>query len=132
MGAGEDLFALSSAYLGAKNLFGIDTDGEILFVSPAFSAGSSFAIRNIAFGGNTYAFKFSENQILITSSLNTAVKIKLGSYEEGDTFKLSVIENENIISEETVKADKDGLVSVYKRFGSTSFIVLEKQEQNKK
>lgn len=132
VGTGEDLFALSSAYLGAKNLFGIDTDGEILFVSPAFSAGSSFAIRNIAFGGNTYSFKFSESQILITAYLNTAVKIKLGSYEEGDAFKLSVIENENIISEETVKADKDGLVSVYKRFGSTSFIVLEKQEQNKK
>ena len=124
-GHGEDLFALSSAFIGAKSLFGIDTDCEILYVSPILSSGSSFAVRNISFDGNIYGFKFSENQVLITASLSSAVKIKIGSYDENTQFKMSVIEDGIVTSEETVKADKDGYVSVYKRFGSGSFIVLE-------
>lgn len=131
-GNAEDLFALACAYLSAKESFGIDTDGEILYVSPLLSLNSSFSARNISFGSSTYGFRFKEGQIIITSSLYTPVKIKLGGNEKDDEYKLSVVENGVIISEESVKADENGYVDVYKRFGSSSFVVLEKQNQKKK
>lgn len=131
-GTGEDLFALSGAYLSAKELLGIDTDGEILYFCPILSQSSDIGAKNISFGGNVYGFNAFGNKIIIRASINTAVKIKVGSYDEGTEFTLSVIEGENVSSTETVKADKDGFVSVYKRFGSGSFILLEKQEQKKK
>ncbi len=129
---GEDIFALAGAYLTAKELFGISTDGEILYVSPIMSTKEDFAIRSLSFSGNNYGFSFDGANVLITADLSTAVKIKVGSFEEGTAFTLSVIEDGKILSEETVKADKEGYVSVYKRFGSTSFIALEKQEDSKK
>ena len=129
---GEEIFALTAAYLGAKELFGIDTDGEILYVNPAVSSDESFSVKNVSFADREYGFLFDGNKIYVTCDLNAAVKIKIGSYDVGTAFKLTVAENGKIVSEENVTADKDGNISVYKRFGSTSFVILEKLEEKKK
>lgn len=130
--SGEEIFALSSAHLAAKKLFGIDTDGEILYVSPVVSAKGAYSAKNISFADREYGFLFDGDKIFITSDLNAAVKIKIGSYDEGTSFRLTVSEDGKIVSEENVTSDKDGYVSVYKRFGSDSFVVLEKLTEKKK
>jgi len=131
-GSGEDIFALASAYLCAKEYLGIETDGEILYINPIIPQAEAYSVKDVLFCGNKYGFFSKNNKLYITSDFSAAVKIKAGGYENGTQFTLTVTDDGKILSTETVKADKDGYVAVYKRFGGDSFIMLEKVEEKKK
>lgn len=114
-----------------KEAFGIDTDGKNLVITSVFANGENAGVKNIAFASNKYHVLFHSGKIYLSSDVNSAVRLKLGGFEKNEMLLLSVVENGNVLSTESVSADKDGILSVSKKFGAGSYVKIEKDTANK-
>ncbi len=117
------------AYVGeaVKKFYGISTDGKTLAINPAFDIRTDMGIKNVSFSNRSYSVAYDENAVFLFSNVNSAVKINLGGFDAEESVDVVTVVDNAVEKTETVKADKNGTVSLSKKFGDTSFVKIERQ-----
>ena len=128
-----------------RTLFGLDTDGIRLYISPdtqmldlasagnsagnsteasASTARSTYGVRGIGFAKNTYGFLFDGDTVYITAVSKKPVRISIGSLQPNTEYELVTVEGR--LETETAKftSDNAGVVEITADFGSTSYVKL--------
>ena len=62
------------------------------------------------------------------SGENAAVRLKLGGFSKNEMLVLTTVEKEIVVSEESVSADKSGMLSLSKKLGGDTYIKITKQK----
>lgn len=121
-----------------RTVFGVDIDGLYLKINPDLSvipgnkisikALDGLGLRGINFHGNTYNVLYTADAVYVTSSINMAVRLKLGGFKAGEEYSLVKVKNKTeSVDKNSLVADKDGVVTVITDFGSDSYIKIVKK-----
>lgn len=108
-----------------KEYFGVSTDGKVLTINPLIGTLQDMGIKNIAFSRRLYDVLYDKGDVYLFCNINAPVRVRLGGFEANENVKLTIVDSELVSQTENVKADKDGFVTVSKKFGNTSYIKLE-------
>jgi hypothetical protein len=114
-----------------RQLSGISAEGKNLILNPRFDDGGRFGIKGIAFLGNDYDFLFDGKSVYVMSDSEAAVKISIGGFSSMAPVKLSVVNEDEIVSSKEVSAGADGFVTVSQIFGGNTYIKLEEIAKEK-
>ncbi len=124
------LYYALSASSAVKQTFGISTDGKNLYVTPNLVDGENAGLRNISFLNRSYDVLFHDGSVYVMCDENAAVRLKLGGFKKNEMLKLTTVENGLVAAEESVSADKNGTLSLSKKFGGSSYIRIQKDESS--
>ena len=122
----------ASASLAVKEMFGVDTDSDVLTVNPIISSTDVAGIKNISFGRNEYHVLFENDGVYVLSDYEAAVKMNVGSFAKNAKVKVTLVKDNVVVTEEEITADKNGVVSLMNRFGGNSYIKLEPVSEKSK
>ncbi len=125
------LYTALSVSNAVREAFGISTDGKNLCINPLFNDGENVGINNIAFSGHFYDVLFHKDVVYVMSDEKAAVRLKIGGFDKNEMLVLTTVENEIVISEETVSADKTGTLSISKKVGGDTYLRIEKDNTKK-
>ena len=126
----ENAVAASMAVYG---LFGIDTDGSTLKMSPCLGEYTGYAgIKNIGFGANSYSFLLGETESYVFAEYSGAIRLELGGFEPSASYNVRFAQDGEYTSNEPVTADENGKILISERFGDTSYLIIEKQPDEDK
>ena len=120
------LYYALSASNAVREVFGVSTDGKNLFVNPLFNDGENVGINDIAFSGRHYDVLRYEDVVYVMCDENAAVRLKLGGFAKNEMLVLATVEKGIIVSEESVSADKNGTLSLSRKFGGDTYIKITK------
>lgn len=120
------LYTALSVSNAVREAFGVSTDGKTLTVNPLFDGGENVGINDISFAGNHYDILYYENDVYVMSDENAAVRLKLGGFSNNEMLILTTVEKEAVVSEESVSADKSGVLSLSKKLGGDTYIKIAK------
>lgn len=120
------LFYALFASNAVKETFGVSTDGKNLCIKPILKDGENAGINNISFSRHSYDVLFHKDVVYVTSDEKAAVRLKIGGFDKNEMLVLTTVENGIEIAEESVSADKKGVLSVSKKIGGDTYIRVEK------
>ena len=122
------IFYSLSASNAVREAFGVSTDGKTLSVNPLFNGSENIGINDISFAGNHYDVLYYDDAVYVMSGENAAVRLKLGGFSKNEMLVLTTVEKEIVVSEESVSADKSGMLSLSKKLGGDTYIKITKQK----
>ncbi len=131
------------AYL--KTVFGIDTDGFRLYVSPDLSftdtgtevseessAIGSFGIKGIDFAKNSYGFLFDDGKVYVTATFKSPVRMSIGGFEESASYDIVTVEDGMEIERKPITSSGNGIIDIAENFGNTSYLKIERTSEEQK
>ncbi len=147
--SGDALAGLAPhAYL--RILFGLDTDGFRLCLTPDFSlftdstANSEkgkkskepevpvVGLRSVDFAHNRYGILFAEDTIYIIADKKKPVRFRIAGFEAGNTYDLVTVEAGFETTRTPLLASENGTLDISAEFGDGCYVKLERAKDTKK
>lgn len=147
--SGDALAGLTpTAYV--RVLFGLETDGFRICLSPDFSLVTeepaentkkgkaveptepTVGLRSIEFAHNRYGALFVGGTVYLTADKRSPVRFRIAGFEPNASYDTVAVENGFEISRTTVTADENGELNLAVEFGAESYLKIEKTPTDEK